>query len=77
MRLMIIAPEPLERYVKVSKWDSGYLVVQAKYSCSPSVIEEYIDLVPTLRELYLDPEEFCNQIERVEVVNDQHRRNRC
>ena len=67
IRLMVIAPKPLERYLEVTEWDNGYIVVQTKYSVSPDAVEEYIDLVPTLKELYIDPEPFCSQIERVEV----------
>ena len=41
--------------------------MQAKYSISPDAIEEYIDLVPTLKELSVDPDDFCSRIKRVEV----------
>jgi hypothetical protein len=68
-RLMVIAPKPLECYLEVTEWDNGYLVVQTKYSVSPCAVEEYIDLVPTLRELYIDPELFCSRIDRVEVAH--------
>ena len=66
-RLMIIAPRPLERYLEVTTWDRGYIVVQAKYSISPDAIEEYIDLVPTLEELSIDSDDFCSRIKRVVV----------
>lgn len=65
--LRFIAPAPLERYVRVVEWDRGYLVVEAKYAMYDEPIEEYIDLVPVLRNLLMDPEEFCSQIEHVEV----------
>lgn len=68
-RLIIIAPKPLERYLEITEWDQGYLVVQTKYSISPNPIEEYIDLTPTLRELSIDPESFYSQIKRVEVAH--------
>ena len=66
-RLMFIAPAPLERYLEVTEWDAGYLVVQTKYAVREEPIEEYIDLVPILRNLYLDPEDWCKGIDRVEV----------
>ena len=67
--LRFIAPEPLERYVEVTEWDRGYLVVMTKYSVCDEPVEEYIDLVPVLESLYMDPEEFCAPIERVEVAH--------
>lgn len=67
-RLMVIAPGSLERYLEVTEWDRGYIVAQTKYSINQDAVEEYIDLVPTLMELGMDPEAFCAQIERVEVM---------
>lgn len=66
-RLMFIGPKPLERYLEVTEWDEGYIVVQTKYAISELPIEEYIDLVPVLEELYIDPVEFLRPITRVEV----------
>ena len=67
--LRFIAPKPLERYIEVNEWNRGYLVVMAKYSLYDEPIEEYIDLVPVLESLYMDPEEFCAPIEGVEVAH--------
>lgn len=44
-----------------------YIVVMAKYSHNRETEEEYIDLVPTLKNLYLDTDEFLNPIKEVEV----------
>ena len=66
-RIKFIGPKPLEHYVEVTEWDCGYLVVQTKYSVSDAPIEEYIDLVPVLQNLYIDPTEFCSPIRCVEV----------
>lgn len=63
------APYSLERYARVKQWDAGYLVVDAKYSHNEGVEEEYIDLVPILRDLYIDPNAFLDPIERVEVAH--------
>ena len=57
----------LVRYLCVTGWDAGYLVCQAQYAGLASPVEEYIDLVPILENLYMDPERFLGQIERVEV----------
>ena len=67
-RLKIIAPYSLQSYEKVLQWDHGYIVVMAKYAHRASEIEEYIDLVPTLENLYYDVESFLNPIENVEVA---------
>ena len=65
--LTIIAPYSLERYIKVLKWDAGYIEVLAKYSHNSEPEEEYIDLVPTLKNLCMEPDAFIKDIDRVEV----------
>ena len=55
----------LDRYVKVNKWDNGYLEVVASYNGKEE--EEYIDLVPILKNLYIEPESFLKPIKDVEV----------
>lgn len=56
----------LERYTKVIQWDHGYLVVMAKYSGLDEV-EEYIDLIPILGNLYYDIDEFLRPIKEVKI----------
>ena len=53
----------LERYTKILEWENGYIAVTAKYKGLPEE-EEYIDLVPILENLYIDPDEFLKQIEK-------------
>ncbi len=60
----------LERYTKVKEWDNGYLVVMAKYSNNEDDIEEYIDLIPILQNLYFDTKSFLHSIERVDIQYD-------
>ncbi len=67
IRLKFIAPYSLERYDSVVQWDKGYLVVMAKYAHNTNLEEEYIDLVPILKSLYIVPEEFLKPIKKVEV----------
>ena len=55
----------LVRYAEVTKWDNGYLEVVARYGERDE--EEYIDLVPILRNLCVDPDEFLKSVKRVEV----------
>ena len=56
----------LERYTKILEWENGYIAVTAKYKGLPEE-EEYIDLVPILENLYIDPDEFLKQIEKVSI----------
>lgn len=67
-RLKFIAPHSLEAYKKVVKWDNGYIEVLTKYSHNEDLEEEYIDLVPILRKLYINPDEFLKSIKKVEVL---------
>lgn len=59
-------PKALERYTKVLEWDNGYLVVMAKYADMPEM-EEYIDLVPILENLYFEPNQFLKPIQKVGI----------
>ena len=66
--LKFIAPYSLEKYSDIVEWDNGYIVVMAKYSHSSELIEEYIDLIPVLQNLYMDENEFLEPIKNVEVL---------
>ena len=68
-RLRIRAPQCLRRYVRVKKWDDGYLEVDADYGRDVGIVEEYIDLRPVLRALMLNPRSFLSPIKRVEVAH--------
>ena len=61
------APYSLERYTEVRKWDNGYLVVMAKYTHNTKPEEEYIDLVPILKNLFFDAATFLAPIKGVKV----------
>ena len=67
VRLKFAAPYSLERYENVIQWDNGYLVVMAKYEHNQETEEEYIDLIPILKNLYINPQEFLSPIKSVEV----------
>ena len=66
-RLKFLAPYSLERYESVVEWDNGYLVVMAKYAHNKDAEEEYIDLLPILKSLYIKPVDFLKPIKSVEV----------
>ena len=55
----------LVRYTKVTNWDNGYIEVIAQYGDKNE--EEYIDLVPILKNLCIEPDEFLKPIRKVEV----------
>ena len=56
----------LERYISIVEWDHGYLVVIAKYK-NVGEVEEYIDLVPILHDLYYDVDAFLEAIKEVKI----------
>lgn len=60
----------LERYTAVKEWDSGYIVVMARYR-GIGEVEDYIDLVPILHNLYINPSEFLKPIQTVEISYDE------
>ncbi len=61
------APYSLERYTEIKEWDNGYLVVMAKYAHNETPEEEYIDLVPILKDLFFDEAAFLTPIKGVRV----------
>lgn len=60
-------PKKLERYLRVTTWDNGYLVADAQYDGVSDPVEEYIDLTPILENLYIDPAEFLAPVKEVHV----------
>lgn len=55
----------LKHYIRVKKWECGYLEVDADYGKGEE--EDYIDLLPILDNLYYDAQEFLRPIRKVEV----------
>ena len=49
----------------MKKWEDGYIEVDADYGHGEE--EDYIDLVPILKNLYYDVEAFLRPIQKVEV----------
>lgn len=60
-------PYSLERFDSILTWDRGYIEVMTKYAHSPNCIEEYIDLVPVLENLYMNANEFISPIKKVRI----------
>ncbi len=65
-------PYSLECFTSVKEWDNGYLVVMAKYRHNKEAEEEYIDLVPILKNLYIDASRFLKPIKEVSLVYGQN-----
>ena len=59
-------PSRLKRYTDVKEWDNGYIVVMADYD-GIGITEEYIDLVPILKNLYINPSVFLKPIQTVKI----------
>lgn len=60
----------LDRYTKILLWDNGYIEVMAKYKNKEQEIEEYIDLIPVLDNLYMNKKEFLSPIKEVKIQYD-------
>ncbi len=65
--IRFMGPRSLQYIDKIKEWDNGYLVVDAKYNHSMELVEDYIDLIPILENLYINPEVFLDPIKNVEV----------
>ena len=66
-------PKRLKRYLDVKEWDNGYIVVMADYE-GIGETEEYIDLLPILKNLYINPETFLKPIKSVKIDYHEGRR---
>ena len=67
------SPKCLKRYTEVKEWDKGYIVVMADYE-GLGETEEYIDLLPILKNLYINPETFLKPIKSVKIDYNEGRR---
>ncbi len=59
-------PDSLERYEEIKLWDKGFITVMAVYR-SIGTVEEYIDLNPILKNLYIEPKDFLSPIKSVTI----------
>ena len=60
----------LKRYTKIKHWENeiGYLVVDRENNDS-TIMEDYIDLLPILKDLHMDPISFLGSIKEVRLLN--------
>ena len=56
----------LEKYLEIVEWDHGYIVVISK-NYNREQEEDYIDLVPILKNLLIEPQAFLEPIKEVKV----------
>ena len=70
--IRFVAPYSLEYYTEVKEWDNGYLVVMAKYQHNKESEEECIDLIPILKNLYIDAAHFLKPIKEVRLAYGQN-----
>ena len=63
-------PSRLKRYTEIKEWDNGYIVVTADYE-GIGLTEEYIDLLPILKNLNINPQTFLKPIISVKIEYDE------
>lgn len=56
----------LRKYEEIKLWDNGYLVVTADYDTTGPV-EEYIDLIPMLKNLFIEPDILLPKVKGVKL----------
>jgi len=64
-RIRFLGAKCLRRFTDVRKWHDGFIEVMADNG--GRIEEEYIDLVPILKNLYIDPEAYIKPIKKVEL----------
>lgn len=64
-RIRFLGSKCLRRFTDVRKWHDGYIEVMADNG--GRIEEEYIDLVPILENLYIDPASYIRPIRKVEL----------
>lgn len=64
--ITFLTSKNLDCYTKIKKWDNGYLEVLAKNK-GKDEHEDFIDLVPILENLYMNPKQFLSKIKNVEI----------
>ena len=68
--IRVRTPSRLKRYTEIKEWDNGYIVVTADYE-GIGLTEEYIDLLPILKNLNINPQTFLKPIKSVKIEYDE------
>ena len=70
-RIRFYTGKNLDRYTDIIEWDHGYITVMCRPKDHPeSLVEDYIDLLPILENLYIDADGFLGPIEEVMIADD-------
>lgn len=64
--ISFLTSKNLEKYIEIVDWDHGYLVVISKNQGKEQE-EDYIDLIPILENLLIDPDSFLKPIKEVKI----------
>ncbi|MDD7333687.1 MAG: hypothetical protein PUG70_04770 [Lachnospiraceae bacterium] len=64
--IKFLTSKNLEKYTSIVEWDHGYIVVMSR-NYGQDECEDYIDLVPILRNLYMNVDGFLNDIKEVKI----------
>ena len=64
--ITFLTGKKLRRYTDIKEWDKGYMVVECE-NRDNTRNEDYIDLIPILRNLYFDPDLFLENIQEVQL----------
>ena len=64
--ISFLTSKNLEKYIEIVDWDHGYLVVISKNQGKEQE-EDYIDLIPILENLLIDPDSFLEPIKEVKI----------
>lgn len=66
-KITFLTSKILIKYTKVLNWDNGYIEVLCKKQGKQKAEEDYIDLIPILRNLYIEPSSFIKPIKEVKI----------
>ena len=69
-RIRFRTSDKLVRYERVKAWENGSIVVDTTYS-TLGTVEEYIDLIPILEDLLIEPKKFLAPIKGVAIQYDK------
>jgi hypothetical protein len=64
--IKFLTSKNLEKYTAIVEWDNGYIVVMSQ-NYGQEECEDYIELVPILHNLYMNADDFLNDIKGVEI----------
>ena len=67
--ISFLTSKNLDRYTAIKSWVKGYLVVSSK-NIGKAEKEDYIDLIPILQNLHIQPHRFLDGVMEVKIQYD-------